>query len=293
MNPLISVIIPVYKKEQYITKCIESVLFQTFTDFELLLIDDGSPDKSGQICDEYSLKDSRIKVFHKSNGGVGNARNYGMDKAQGQYFAFLDADDEWMCEHLMNVSQTIKQFPDCGLYACARISRFPDGSEKTIRFDKQTTTTFLLNDLLRNIAASKVITSGITISATAYKTTGGFREVVTRGEDSDLWLRIACKYPVAYHNEPSFYYHIATGNNSTETALKAGFPYWEWYGYPYHNRIFLFVFTSRILISYMKAAGRLKNISLYFYYFRKIKWGSYFLNLFQYTIFRLKEMYLS
>lgn len=82
-----------YKVEQYLSRCINSILAQTFTDFELLLIDDGSPDKSGEICDEYALKDSRIRVFHKENGGVSSARNLGLDNANGEWITFIDSDD--------------------------------------------------------------------------------------------------------------------------------------------------------------------------------------------------------
>ena len=81
-QPSISVIIPVYKAEKYLHRCIDSLLAQTFTDFEILLIDDGSPDRSGEICDEYAAKDSRIRVIHKENGGVSSARQCGIDNAQ-------------------------------------------------------------------------------------------------------------------------------------------------------------------------------------------------------------------
>ena len=90
---MISIIIPVYKAENYLHRCIDSILAQINSDWELLLIDDGSPDKSGEICDEYSNKDQRIKVFHKSNGGVSSARNFGLDQAKGQWITFIDADD--------------------------------------------------------------------------------------------------------------------------------------------------------------------------------------------------------
>ena len=91
--PKISIIVPVYNVEQYLPKCIESILGQTFTDFELLLIDDGTPDQSGIICDEYAKKDTRISVFHKKNGGVSSARNLGLDEARGEWVAFVDSDD--------------------------------------------------------------------------------------------------------------------------------------------------------------------------------------------------------
>lgn len=92
--PKISVIVPVYNTEKYLHRCIDSILAQTFTDFELLLIDDGSKDSSGSICDEYAAKDSRVRVFHKENGGVSSARNLGLDNAQGEWVTFCDSDDE-------------------------------------------------------------------------------------------------------------------------------------------------------------------------------------------------------
>ncbi len=92
-TPLISVIIPVYNVEKYLHKCVDSVLAQTYTNLEIILVDDGSTDASGQICDEYVAKESRIKVIHKPNGGVSSARNAGLEIAQGQYIGFVDGDD--------------------------------------------------------------------------------------------------------------------------------------------------------------------------------------------------------
>lgn len=95
--PLISVIVPVYKVEPYLSRCIDSILSQTFTDFELILIDDGSPDNCGKICDEYAQKDNRIQVIHKENGGLSSARNAGIDwvfaNSNSQWLTFIDSDD--------------------------------------------------------------------------------------------------------------------------------------------------------------------------------------------------------
>lgn len=91
--PMISIIVPVYKGEDFIHRCVDSILNQTFTDFELILVDDGSPDNCGAICDEYVKKDSRVRVIHKSNGGLSSARNAGIDAAQGKYIMFCDSDD--------------------------------------------------------------------------------------------------------------------------------------------------------------------------------------------------------
>lgn len=92
-NPQISVIVPVYKAEAYLHRCVDSILAQTFQDFEVLLVDDGSPDRSGEICDEYARKDKRVRVFHKENGGVSSARNIGLDNLNGEYVCFVDSDD--------------------------------------------------------------------------------------------------------------------------------------------------------------------------------------------------------
>lgn len=91
--PLISIIIPVYNSEKTLNRCVNSILNQTFMDWELLLVDDGSTDKSGKICDQYALKDFRIQVFHKKNGGVSSARNTGLDYAIGSWITFVDSDD--------------------------------------------------------------------------------------------------------------------------------------------------------------------------------------------------------
>ena len=93
LTPKISIIVPVYKVEKYLHRCIDSILSQSFTDFELILVDDGSPDNCGKICDEYAQKDSRIRVFHKPNGGVSSARNLGLNNARGEWIAFVDSDD--------------------------------------------------------------------------------------------------------------------------------------------------------------------------------------------------------
>ena len=91
--PKISVIVPVYKAEAYLHRCVDTLLAQTFPDFEILLIDDGSPDKSGELCDEYARKDCRVCVYHKENGGVSSARQYGIDHARGEYTIHADPDD--------------------------------------------------------------------------------------------------------------------------------------------------------------------------------------------------------
>lgn len=109
-KPLISVIIPVYKVEKFLPICINSFINQTFHDFELVIIDDGSPDNSGRICDEYASRDSRLSVYHTENRGVAAARNYGLDKAKGDFIAFTDSDDYVMPEYLQTLYNDITTY---------------------------------------------------------------------------------------------------------------------------------------------------------------------------------------
>lgn len=100
---MVSVIIPIYNVQMYLKECVNSVFAQTFKDIEILLIDDGSTDQSGKLCDEIALKDSRVRVFHKLNGGLSSARNYGIDKALGKYIIFLDSDDFWIEKDILSL----------------------------------------------------------------------------------------------------------------------------------------------------------------------------------------------
>lgn len=93
MNELVSVVVPVYKVEPYLERCIRSIIAQTYDNLEIILVDDGSPDRCGAICDRFAQDDPRIKVYHKTNGGLSDARNYGVERANGKYLAFVDADD--------------------------------------------------------------------------------------------------------------------------------------------------------------------------------------------------------
>ncbi len=90
---MVSIIVPVYKVEQYLSRCVDSILKQSYSNLEIILVDDGSPDNSGTICDEYAQKDSRVKVIHKQNGGLSSARNTGLDIATGNFISFIDSDD--------------------------------------------------------------------------------------------------------------------------------------------------------------------------------------------------------
>lgn len=112
LDALISVIVPVYNVENYLRQCISSLLSQSYTHFELLIVDDGSTDQSGMICDEYASQDSRIRVVHKNNGGVSSARNFGLDMAKGEYICFVDSDDWVQKDYLKDLLRYSKEGVD-------------------------------------------------------------------------------------------------------------------------------------------------------------------------------------
>ena len=112
MSPKLSIIIPIYNTESYLPRCLDSILSQSYTDFELLLVDDGSTDNSCAICEAYAQKDTRIKVFHKENGGICAARNTGLDYAQGEWIYLVDSDDELIPEGLRTLIDCISDDVD-------------------------------------------------------------------------------------------------------------------------------------------------------------------------------------
>ena len=107
MDPLVSVVIPVYNVEPYLHECVKSVVEQTYTNIEIILVDDGSTDNSGTLCDEFALSDSRICVFHKKNGGLSDARNYGIRQSHGSLISFIDSDDYVSSDYIMHLYQAL------------------------------------------------------------------------------------------------------------------------------------------------------------------------------------------
>ena len=154
---ILSVIIPVYNVEKYLRKCVDSVLAQDIADMEVILIDDGSPDNSGAICDEYAEKDTRVKVIHKENGGISTARNAGLDIARGKYITFVDSDDYLLPNTFIPNLDYIKKHPEVDCL------QFPMIHDVRIEFAKKYThlkkeRTFVGNDIFINWWDGDVIT---------------------------------------------------------------------------------------------------------------------------------------
>ena len=119
--PVVSVIIPVYKVEKYLRRCLDSLIAQTFADWQAICIDDGSPDRSPAILDEYAARDARIKVIHRANGGVSSARNLGIENASGNYIHFLDADD-WIDPEYYQAMVTVATDSDADMVVSGFVS---------------------------------------------------------------------------------------------------------------------------------------------------------------------------
>lgn len=132
MKPLISVIVPVYNVEKFLDSCIESLISQTYDNLEIILVDDGAKDSSGEICDSYALKDNRIKVIHKQNAGVSKARNTGMENMTGEYFCFIDGDDYVHEDYIDAMYSLITEY-GADIAMCGYVFKWRDGKEVRTR----------------------------------------------------------------------------------------------------------------------------------------------------------------
>lgn len=162
MNPKVSIIVPVYMVEPYVRKCVDSILAQTLKDFELILVDDGSPDSCGEICDKYAQKDGRIKVIHKENGGQATARNAALDIAKGDYIGFVDSDD-WIEPDMYELLYDMCIKNDCDIANCSSIIYFKNKTVKngkhplTVHNRDQAMRSMLEGDLYDEVVWTKLI----------------------------------------------------------------------------------------------------------------------------------------
>lgn len=211
-TPYFSVIIPVYNAEQYLRECVDSVLTQSFTDIEIILADDGSPDGSGAICDEYEKQDARVRVIHKPNGGPSDARNVGIRMAAGEYLMFLDSDDYWddpdALLKLRTDLEASDKTVDIGIFQAKLL--YPDGSMQPDRgvFDaafnrmepEESLRYLSENGLLVGSACSKAVRRSFLLEH------GLFFDVRHRGhEDIDWILRVADRLPQYAYSDQFFY----------------------------------------------------------------------------------------
>ena len=219
-NPTISVIVAVYKAEKYLSRFFDTLLSQTFTDFEVLVIDDGSPDRSGEMCEEYARRDARVKVFHKENGGVASARQYGIEQASGEYTIHADPDD-WVEPDMLKILYEKAVADDADMVICDYYEETVAGT--TLR--RQAVSSFEPQNLLRELCTGNGrLQSGLCnklIRRSAYETRNiGFFEGLNLGEDLFFIARLlACDVKVSYCGAALYHYDKKTNENSITKNL--------------------------------------------------------------------------
>ena len=234
-SPLISIIVPVYKVEMYLPNCIESVQKQTYFNWELILVDDGSPDRCPQICDEYASHDDRIKVIHKENGRVAKARNAGLRVARGNYITFLDADDylhkDYLRHMLQIMTSTQVDIVQCG-FVRGDAKEFPDVeiTERISMFDNHSV---FINQVAKIVVWGKL-----------YKRYIFDGRLVTEDkffeDDFTTWKWYYAAKTIAVTNVPLYYY---MDNQQSTMAMHAKKPNWDFLE-AYEERINFFINTK-------------------------------------------------
>lgn len=214
---MISVIIPLYNKERQIGAALESVLQQSYTDYEIFVVDDGSTDGSAAVVEGFA--GARLHLIRQENGGVSAARNRGIREAKGEYIAFLDADDLWEPDFLMTLHRLAEIYPECSVYACNYDFVSPDGTHRPtiIRCLPFTGEHGILSNYFEVASCSHppLWTSALMVKKKAMQAIGGFPEGIKSGEDLLTWARLACQFSLAYTRRIMAHYAV-TGYKVSE-----------------------------------------------------------------------------
>ncbi len=226
--PLVSVVIPLYNKAPYISKCIWSILDQSISDFEVIVIDDGSTDKGETIVE--NIMDPRVRLITQNNLGVSTARNRGVEEAKFNYVAFLDADDWWHRDFLHEMLKIIQKYPNAGLYACNyEFIKSGNVVKSSLQMGEVFEDGYIdyLNLFYQNDGISPICASAVVVDKCKFEKLEGFNPSLKYGEDLYFWLKMAVNYKIAYLNKPLAYYNYDVDPNnraiSNKMPLKANF----------------------------------------------------------------------
>lgn len=222
--PKLSIIVPIYRVEQYLSRCIDSILAQTYTDYELILIDDGSPDRCGEIIDEYANRDSRVLALHQTNKGVSAARNTGLDVAKGEYIGFVDPDD-WIDQTMYSKLITLAEDKDISVVCCNWDIYKENGECNIHKFPMELPQVMEAEELLCHLFDNPRSVGGAVWNKLFARSIINcrFNEKCIAAED---WLFITelCKqeFQSAYLNESVYHYYVrdASATNSDENFQK-------------------------------------------------------------------------
>lgn len=268
-----SVIIPVYNKEQYLDEVVRSLEKQTYHNFEIVLIDDGSPDKCPLICDSLARQFNNITVIHQNNCGVSIARNNGVLNSRGEYVCFLDADDMWFPNFLLHLNEILNDTGKAMAFS-ARYNEYPNGEKVIIQNKLNKGKYFIVDDLVDNFLYTR--TSGFSISRKLFMETGGFKPGIKRGEDIEFMIRafLIAKSAVI-DNRLNFVYRCNSYGNTDNTDIKFEFNPIEYYNYPYPVKSSLYKYVTWAATIYILKAVRQKHYTTAFKMFFKVKWLRY------------------
>lgn len=216
---MISVIIPLYNKESSIRRSIGSVLAQSFQNFEIIVVDDGSTDRSVEYLE--SIKDSRIRLIRQKNQGVSVARNRGIKEAKGEFIALLDADDEWSPHCLATFNELREGYPSCDVFVVNYQFRCSDGTFRSsiinnVSFEGESG---VLTNYFQVASTSHppITAISIMVRSKAFETIGGFPVNIKSGEDLLTWARLACRYNIAFSKKVCATYNLGEGYDFANT----------------------------------------------------------------------------
>lgn len=223
MQPLVSVIVPVYKVEKYLKNCLNSLINQTYKNWEAILVDDGSPDSSGEICEDYAARDPRFKVIHKPNGGLSSARNAGIDISGGKYVFFLDSDDFLHCNALEKLTEYAEQ-TNTDIVQCD----FLRGTD--VIFPEILEASFLDydNHSIFTSFAAKIITCGKLYKRNVIGDIR-FPEGLINEDDFTTWKFYYNSRKIAVTNTPYYYYTVNPSSIMANQQRKPNLNYFNAY----------------------------------------------------------------
>lgn len=206
---MFSVVIPLYNKELSIKNTIQSVLKQTFQDFEIVVVIDGTTDKSAKIVEQ--IEDDRIRLIYQENQGVSAARNKGIKAANYEWIAFLDGDDLWKKNHLNEIVKMMEVFPDENVY----VTSFEYTNKRYLFKHQQPSEIFKIDNYFKESLKEYLIhTNNIVVNKQCFSKVGWFNIRLNRGEDSDMWARLAKEYAIIKSREITAVYRVEAENRS-------------------------------------------------------------------------------
>lgn len=213
-----SVIVPLYNKAPYVEKALKSILAQTFTDYELVVVNDGSLDNSLDVARK-TLEGSNATIIDQKNSGVSTARNNGVAASRGDYICFLDADDWWEPTFLEKMNVFVDEYPEAKLFATNY--NYIKNGKAHVKLDVPTGYFNYCKVYSENLSMP-VWTGAVCMPRSVFDEFGGFKPYLKLGEDFDLWIRIALKYKVAFLNERLSYYYqdVEIANRATRRLQK-------------------------------------------------------------------------